>query len=112
MNILIVDDNPSQYCNLSQYHPFFVASKLETFNLLKKTSFDLILVNTKFNEDFVNKLREIDPYIPIYLVNFQQDGKGIMEYASLIDGYFINIKQVMEKIDRFFIKNQKYAYVG
>jgi hypothetical protein len=110
MKVLIVDDNPVIYQSLIQYCLRFTSSKLETFDLLKKNSFDLIFVNTKFNEDFVNKLREMDAYVPIYLVNLKNDGKGIVEYASLIDGYFINIDQVKEKIEKLFLKNQMYAY--
>ena len=109
MKVLIVDDDFSQYTEVLQYNPQFTTSKQETFDALKKNSFDLLFVNTKFNEDFINKLREIDAYVPIYLINPKNDGKGIIEYASLIDGYFINVDQIVSKIERLFRK-QMYAY--
>lgn len=100
MKILIVDDNIEKYSNVLQYSPVFSKSKDEAYSYLQFTTFDIVFVNTKFNDDFVNRLRTIDAYVPIYLVNLFNDGKCIVEYASLIDGYLIRLKQVKEKIEK------------
>lgn len=100
MRILIVDDDPNKYIKILHNSPIFASSKTEAYQLLQLNTFDIVFVNTKFNEDFVNKLRNIDSYIPIFLVNLSNDGKGIIEFAPLIDGYLINIDQVEAKIEK------------
>jgi len=104
MRILIVDDDPSKYKHLMSYSPTFTTSKPDTYKLLQGLTFDVVFVNTKFNEDFVNRIRSFDPYVPVFLVNFTNDGKGIVEYASLIDGYLINVDQVARTIERLISK--------
>jgi len=106
MRILIVDDDTKKYNHLVQYFPKFVYSKDEAYKTLQTSSYDILFINTRFNEDFVNKIRNIDPYIPIYLVNLANDGKCMVEYASLIDGYLITVDQVEQKIERLITQKQ------
>ena len=111
MRILIVDDDINKYSHVLQYSPHFATSKDDAYLTLQVTSFDIVFVNTKFNDDFVNRIRKIDAYVPIYLLNLSNDGKCLIEYASLIDGYLIKIEQVKEKIDRLISRCEKVLVI-
>jgi hypothetical protein len=104
--ILIVDSITTRYSHLTYYPIEFTASKDDVYKKLRVNSYDILFINTLFNEDFVNKIRNIDPYVPIYLINLTNDGKCMVEYAALIDGYLISVDQVEQKIERLVSKKQ------
>lgn len=87
MRILFVDNVDHQY-SIDNITIQTVGSKEEAFEIIEASKCDMIFVNVKFNHDFVFKIRKANPAIPVFLINDNDDIKGLAEYAGLIDGYY------------------------
>jgi len=101
MKLLFVDDTNIFNCNQlkSEYEISIAKNKKDAFQLISKTKFSAIFVNVKFNNDFVEKIKEIDTKARVYLLNNEKNNAGLVEHASLIDGYFVSPSQEkMEKV--------------